>query len=310
MPGWDETTTEIMHRLIDPNQIQQGSFRRGKLPGTMPPVYAIYGKLHNGNGSMVMQALRFVKGDGWDLAKAKAWHAKNMAQRKWEMPDMEIRAFESKDLEVRAAAEGHPAKVCGYAARYNVLSHLISDQHGKYVERIRPGAFTRSLADPALDVVAQKNHDKNFVLGRTKNGTLTLRETPEGLYFEATPPDTQWARDHLAEIRGGYINEGSFGYYPQDEAWLYGENGQVIRELRDVNIADVSTVTMPAYPHTSVIVRMLESAPDQRGAGGDAAAQEGGGPAAPDQPQPEAQEGLDADVAAKLAATLMMPKGR
>ena len=57
-----------------------------------------------------------------------------------------------------------------------------------------PGAFRRALAaDP--DVRALFNHDSNYVLGRTTNGTLRLAEDPRGLVAEFDAPDTQYARD-------------------------------------------------------------------------------------------------------------------
>jgi phage head maturation protease len=92
------------------------------------------------------------------------------------------------------------------------------------------------------------------VLGRNKAGTLTLIEDEVGLRMEIDPPDTQTGRDVLAMIRRGDIDQASFGFQTIRDDWEQLED-QVLRTLIEVKLFDVSPVTFPAYPQTTVQVR-------------------------------------------------------
>ncbi len=54
---------------------------------------------------------------------------------------------------------------------------------GSFRERIAPGAFAASL-DSGRDILALVDHDPKSLLGRTRSGTLTLREDDDGLAFD------------------------------------------------------------------------------------------------------------------------------
>src|SRR4030066_926570 len=71
---------------------------------------------------------------------------------------------------------------------------------GYFYEKIRAGAFKKTITDGA-DVRALFNHDTAYVVGRVSNKTLSLREDAHGLYVEAIPPDTTWARDLVSSIK-------------------------------------------------------------------------------------------------------------
>ncbi len=170
--------------------------------------------------------------------------------------ETERRVFTPDQLEIRAAeSEDGRSKIVGYAAVFNQLSEPLA---GRFREQIRPGAFKRSIKNG--DVRALWNHDPNYVLGRTKSGTLRLEEDDRGLKIEIDPPDTQWARDLMVSIQRGDVDQMSFGFRVLKDEWDRREDGTIIRTLIDVELFDVSPVTFPAYPQTSVAVRdMLRS---------------------------------------------------
>lgn len=163
------------------------------------------------------------------------------------MQEMERRAFTVTELRV-ADTEGNPAKITGYAAVFNSLSVDL----GGFVERIRPGAFAKTIK--SADVRALWNHDPNYVLGRTKSGTLKLEEDSKGLKIEIEPPDTQWAKDLVTSIKRGDVDQMSFGFRAITDEWTK-DGGKQIRELIEVELFDVSPVTYPAYPKTKVAAR-------------------------------------------------------
>ncbi len=71
---WEETENEIRHRVIDPGEFDQESFRTIELKKDKPRVDAIIGK-RSGHESTDVQALRFPKEDGWTIEIAKEWTA-------------------------------------------------------------------------------------------------------------------------------------------------------------------------------------------------------------------------------------------
>lgn len=150
---------------------------------------------------------------------------------------------------LRASSNGR--SISGYAAVFNSLSEDL----GGFRERILPGAFDRCLRG-SPDVRCLFNHDPNAVLGRTKSETLRLSVDRNGLHFDCDLPDTQVGRDVRESIKRGDIDQCSFGFMVQGQNWLE-EKGKVVRELTDVDLSDVSPVTYPAYPQTSVSARAL-----------------------------------------------------
>ena len=137
----------------------------------------------------------------------------------------------------------------GHAAVFNSETDL-----GWFRERIAPGAFSESIGKD--DVRALFNHDENFILGRNKAGTLTMREDEQGLYVEIDPPDTQVGRDLVTSIERGDISQMSFGFQTIKDSWETEENAaKDLRTLEKVKLWDVSPVTFPAYQETDVAVR-------------------------------------------------------
>lgn len=156
------------------------------------------------------------------------------------------------ELRIKKEKEEDEGTLVGYPAVFNKLSEDL----GGFREKIAPGTFKKSLKE--ADVRALFNHDSNMVLGRTSAETLTLKEDAEGLWMENIPPDTQWARDLLISVERGDITQMSFGFRTIIDEWEEKKDGSVIRTLKEVELVDVSPVTFPAYPDTSVALRSME----------------------------------------------------
>lgn len=146
--------------------------------------------------------------------------------------------------EIRVAKSDEGSTVEWYAAVFDSLSE---DLWG-FREKVHRRAFTKTLQE--ADVRALLNHNPDPVLGRNKAGTLKLRVDHTGLRATATLPDTQWARDLLVSVERGDITGGSFGFRVLDDKWTPDDEYGYIRELREVQLFDVSLVTYPAYPGT------------------------------------------------------------
>lgn len=113
------------------------------------------------------------------------------------------------------------------------------------------------------DVRALLNHDTNIVLGRTTAGTLRLRSDEIGLAYEIDLPDTQAGRDLATSVKRGDISQSSWGFslnVNEDDDWTRSDAGEHRTIKRVRRVWDVSPVTFPANPDTSVAKRSLESA--------------------------------------------------
>ena len=168
----------------------------------------------------------------------------------WTLDNLEVRTV------TRSLDDGQPIEqpvIKGYAAVYNSESELL---YGFFREVIRPGAFDSSLKN---DVRCLWDHNSSYVLGRTTSGTLDIRSDAKGLYFEVTPPETQWANDLCQSIKRGDVNQMSFGFVTKDDSWQSLEDGTEMRELLEVDLQEVSVVTFPAYQATSAGMRSIDS---------------------------------------------------
>lgn len=130
-------------------------------------------------------------------------------------------------------------------------------------EIIKPGAFTDSISG---DVRALINHDTTLVLGRTKAGTLTLRQDDRGLWgsVKINPDDTD-AMSLYSRVERGDVDQCSFGFAIKRETFVDLGGGRYRWEIEEIDpLYEVSVCTFPAYAETSVAARQADLAEIQR----------------------------------------------
>ncbi|MHC4866786.1 MAG: HK97 family phage prohead protease [Planctomycetota bacterium] len=154
--------------------------------------------------------------------------------------------------ELRAASEDDKPVIEGYAAVFNSES----EEMWGFREFVAPGAFARSIKEKR-DVRALIDHDSSKILGRTKAGTLKLKEDDIGLKATIRPPKTNTAAEIVENIRAGNVDQMSFAFSVVEETIHHEDDDKIVRELTDVDLFDVSVVTYPAYSQTSVGVRKV-----------------------------------------------------
>ena len=155
-----------------------------------------------------------------------------------------------------ASIQPEGSKLVGYAAVFGPLSEDL----GGFRERVAPGAFDRSLADDT-DIRALVDHDTSKVIGRRSSGTLKLATDERGLRVEIDLPETTYANDLRALLQRGDVSQMSFAFLvePNGEKWEgRDESGVRIRTLTDVQLIEVSVVTIPAYPDTVAALRSMQ----------------------------------------------------
>ena len=121
-------------------------------------------------------------------------------------------------------------------------------------EVVKPGAFAGCLGQ---DVRALANHDTTLVLGRTKAGTLELREDDVGLWGKVKiNRDDADAMNLYARVQRGDVDQCSFGFDIREETFVDLGDGKCRWEISKVDpLFEVSVCTFPAYEATTVSAR-------------------------------------------------------
>jgi HK97 family phage major capsid protein/HK97 family phage prohead protease len=152
--------------------------------------------------------------------------------------------------------EQEGGKLVGYAAVY---APALSEDLGGFREKISPGAFDKSLESNA-DIRALWDHNTSQPLARTTNGSLKVSSDKRGLRVEIELPEgVSYADDLRQLVRSGVVNQMSFGFLvpPGGDTWDKDENGNALRTLNSIDLHEVSVVSIPAYPDTTVALRGL-----------------------------------------------------
>lgn len=167
--------------------------------------------------------------------------------------DREYRAFKID------AQEGEK-RVKGYATTFNEPYTLYDDGTYEVREIIDENAFDNC---DMSDVIMQYNHEGR-VFARLSNETLKLNiDKPNGLMIDADLEGTELGRQVYEEIRGGYTDKMSMGFKvdKSKDVWTtYEADGKTIEERRVnsiVKLYDVSAVSIPANPGTSIEARSI-----------------------------------------------------
>lgn len=147
-------------------------------------------------------------------------------------------------------AEGDELYIEGYFSVFNSPYVLWEGAE----EIILPGAFDGCMGQ---DVRALINHDSTLVLGRTRAGTLTLRQDGHGLWgsIAVNRADSD-AMNSYARVQRGDVNQCSFGFDIGRERMEVLGDGKYRWVIEEVNpLYEVSVCTFPAYEETGVTAR-------------------------------------------------------
>ncbi|MGH3504014.1 MAG: HK97 family phage prohead protease [Nocardioidaceae bacterium] len=192
------------------------------------------------------------------IARAKTLGLSDMIPDNWNSDgsmrglSMETeRRFTTGVIEVRAAGDETPARIGGYAAKFNTYSRNL----GGFVEQVAPTFFNKSRGDGWPDVICRFNHDDSMLLGTTAAGTLALDVDDTGLAYDVTPPTSM--RNVVEWVQRGDVRKSSFAFRTLEDEWATTPEGGPLRTLHTGSLVDTAPVTMPAYPDTSSGLRSL-----------------------------------------------------
>lgn len=162
---------------------------------------------------------------------------------------MDRRTMVCRPTQYRAAEENGELYIEGYFAVFNSIYEIAPG----LTESISPGSFSDALGG---DIRALTNHDTTLVLGRTKAGTLELREDGHGLWgrVRINREDSD-AMNLYHRVQRGDVDQCSFGFRILEEDVEYREDSSVHFTIRKVELYEVTVATFPAYEETAVAAR-------------------------------------------------------
>lgn len=169
--------------------------------------------------------------------------------------EKEIRSvpFSKEMLKIEKRDDGNEDLIVeGYAITFN-QEVLIGDEDWGWLESIDPHALDDA---DTKDCCFKYNHgDTMGILGRIKNGSLTLTTDDYGCKTRNKLPNTTQGRDFYTLVQDGYIDKMSFAFTVAEEEIDY-KSKPMRRVIKRIGkLFDVSGVDIPAYDSTSLVAR-------------------------------------------------------
>ena len=156
--------------------------------------------------------------------------------------DREYRAFDFETREMQV--EGQPIT-------FENPTVMFEYDGMKFYEVISRNALNEAKMD---DVVLVVNHEGKPA-AKTKNKTLELRVSDEGLFIVADLSKNATGRELHEDIENGFFDKMSFAFTIREES--YDKETRTRRIEKIDRLWDVSAVTFPAYEKTSIMARSL-----------------------------------------------------
>lgn len=189
------------------------------------------------------------------------------------MNEIERRYLLTTDTPEAIAVErrdGEPAVLVGISPPWDSLSVDLGGFREKFSPTAFDGLVDRHPNDPRgkIDVPFLFNHDPNLITGRTSNGRLDIKKGTRGLEYRHSPIPTNTGRDLILLVEDRTVTGASFAFTVAEggETWTEDERGNVTRTVHKAGgLFDISAVTSPAYPSSSIAPRSLDAWRSARG---------------------------------------------
>lgn len=173
------------------------------------------------------------------------------------------REYRAMTMAIEERAEDDEKKtVIGYASTFDEPYLLYQDDEVTVNEIVDRHAFDDA---DMTDVIMQYDH-QGRVFARIRNNTLEVTPDDRGLFIRADLGGTDIGRELYQEIAGGYTDRMSFGFTVAEDSREIVEDKEsgkatVTRRILKIGkLFDVSAVSLPANPGTSISARFLDGA--------------------------------------------------
>ncbi len=149
--------------------------------------------------------------------------------------------------EVREASDpGLLRTMTGHFAVFNEWTEINSVFEGRFLERISPGAFTKTMTEGRAGMKALFQHGQDPHVGNKPLGPIqVLEEDDRGAYYEVGLLDTSYNRDLLPGLEAGlYGSSFRFAVTREDvnkkaKQSAFNPDGIPERTIREAQVAEL-----------------------------------------------------------------------
>ncbi|MGL4850940.1 MAG: head maturation protease, ClpP-related [Clostridium sp.] len=160
----------------------------------------------------------------------------------------------SLNLELRSSNDDGIMKVSGIVNKPGMKSKLLYSNGRRFYEIIDKGVFAKAIK-AAKEILFLDAHDRKRILASTKNGTLDIEETENGVEMSAQIVNTTYGRDAFELMNSGLVANMSFGFKCLKDSWSRDEEGNLVRIVKDMVVSEVSCLQNPAYEDSEIATR-------------------------------------------------------
>lgn len=187
-----------------------------------------------------------------------------------------FRGMFDHSVELRAEGDDDGTTMFGHLAVFNEWTEIDSWFEGRFLERLAPGAFKKTMREnkPAMRVTF--DHGFDLQLNDKPLGPIdVLKEDARGAYYEVPLLDTDYNRDFILPTLQGRLMNGeqrgsdgligaSFRFRVVREEWneepertADNPDGIAERTITEVRLHEFGPVVYPAYEGATAKVRSL-----------------------------------------------------
>lgn len=179
-----------------------------------------------------------------------------------------VRAF-SYGPELRSDTEDENAMpvIRGEFSVFNQWTEINSMWEGRFMERIAPGAFKKTIAEHRSDMRMLFQHGRDPQIGDKPLAPIEdIGETDSGAFYEGRMLDTAYNRELLPGLKAGLYGS-SFRFSVVKEEVVqkpkrsaHNPEGLPERTVKEARLYEMGPVTFPAYSGATAGVRSLTDA--------------------------------------------------
>ena len=173
-----------------------------------------------------------------------------------------VRAREG--VELRDSSEDGLPTLTGHFAVFDEWTEINSSFEGNFLERIAPGAFTKTFSEQRDEIRALFQHGHDPQIGDKPLGPVeALEEDERGARYEVPLLDTTYNRELLPGLKAGLYGA-SFRFRVvkenvdrKPERSEQNPDGIPERTVQEAQVYEFGPVTFPAYPAATAGVRSM-----------------------------------------------------